>query len=105
LFPEGTTFEGDEVRPFHGGALIAAARAGADILPAGLAYPASSGAAYVDETFLAHLGRMARARQTRMALAVGAPISTKDVRASALTARAHAEVTQLVAAARKLTGP
>ncbi|MBX3205532.1 MAG: 1-acyl-sn-glycerol-3-phosphate acyltransferase [Labilithrix sp.] len=105
LFPEGTTFAGDEVRPFHGGAFIAAARAGVDVLPVGLAYPASSGAAFVDETFLAHLGRMAMSDATRMGVAVGPPIPAKGVRAAELTERAHAEVSRLVLEARALVGP
>jgi lyso-ornithine lipid O-acyltransferase len=105
LFPEGTTFEGDEVRRFYGGAFIAAARAGADVLPVGLAYPRSSGAAFVDEPFVTHLGRMAKSASTRMGLAVGSPIHAKGLRANTLTEQAHAAVTQLVANARKLAGP
>jgi 1-acyl-sn-glycerol-3-phosphate acyltransferase len=106
VFPEGTTFEGDHVRPFHGGAFIAAARAGAEILPVGLAYPAASGAAYVSETFIAHLGRMARSTTTRMGLAVGSPIDVeKGMRAGPLTERAHSDVSHLVAEARRLAGP
>ncbi len=105
LFPEGTTFEGDEVRPFHGGAFVAAARAGADVLPVALAYPAASGAAYVKETFVAHLGRMAKIESTRVALVVGAPIAAKGLRATDVTSRAHAEVSRLVGEARSLCGP
>lgn len=106
LFPEGTTFAGDEVRPFHGGAFIAAARARAEVLPVGLAYPAHSGAAFLDETFLAHLGRLARSTATRVGLAVGSPIlATAGMRASELTREAHAAVTRLVAEARRLSGP
>lgn len=106
IFPEGTTFDGDEVRPFHGGAFIAAARAGAEILPVGLAYPASSGAAYFNETFLKHLSRMARSTRTRMGLAVGTPIlATKGTRAGVLCEQAHAAVRELVREARRLSGP
>jgi 1-acyl-sn-glycerol-3-phosphate acyltransferase len=109
LFPEGTTFSGDEVRPFHGGAFIAAARAGAAILPVGLAYPSGSGAAFIDETFLAHLGRMAKSTATRMAVVVGEPIATTEhgraLRAGAISERAHAAVTELVAEARRIAGP
>ena len=43
LFPEGTTFDGDEVRPFHGGAFVSAVRAEAEVLPVGLAYPRALG--------------------------------------------------------------
>ena len=53
VFPEGTTFAGDEVRPFHAGAFVAALRTGAEIVPVGLAYQRGSGAAFVDESFLA----------------------------------------------------
>jgi 1-acyl-sn-glycerol-3-phosphate acyltransferase len=104
LFPEGTTYAGDEVRPFHGGAFIAAARAGAEVLPVGLAYPAASGAAFLDESFVAHLGRMARSTGTRMAIAVGTPLPS-GLRAAALTERTHAEVSRLVRDARALAGP
>ena len=105
LFPEGTTFAGDEVRPFHGGAFIAAARAGAEVLPVGLAYPTSSGAAFLNETFLAHLGRMAKSDATRMGLAVGSPNMSKGMRAAELSERARAEVARLVEQARALAGP
>lgn len=106
IFPEGTTFEGDEVRPFHGGAFIAAVRAGAEVLPVGLAYPSGSGAAFLNETFVAHLGRMAKSTTTRMGVAVGAPIvAEKGARAGELSERTHAEVVRLVLEARKLAGP
>lgn len=105
IFPEGTTFAGDEVRPFHGGAFIAAARAGAEVLPVGLAYPSSSGAAFLDETFLAHLGRMAKSDATRMGVAAGTPILAKGMRAAELAERARSEVSRLVVQARTLCGP
>jgi lyso-ornithine lipid O-acyltransferase len=105
IFPEGTTFEGDEVRPFHGGAFVAAARAKASILPVGLAYPSGSGAAFVNETFVAHLARMGKSEATRMALVVGDPIEAAGRRAADLARDARAEVSSLVAAARTLSGP
>lgn len=106
LFPEGTTFDGDEVRPFFGGAFIAATRAGAEVLPVGLAYPRGSGAAFLNETFPQHLSRMAKSDGTRMVLAVGAPIVVrKGAKASHLTKRAHEDVSLLVAEARKACGP
>jgi 1-acyl-sn-glycerol-3-phosphate acyltransferase len=104
LFPEGTTFDGDELRPFHGSAFIAATRAGAEVLPVGLAYPAASGAAYFNETFLAHLGRLAKSRSTRMGLAVGRPILTTGMKSAALIERTRTEMTRLVGAARALSG-
>jgi 1-acyl-sn-glycerol-3-phosphate acyltransferase len=105
IFPEGTTFDGDLVRPFHGGAFIAAARAEAEILPVGLAYPKASGAAFLDETFPQHLGRLAQADATRMGLAVGIPfVARSGDKARALTDRAHASVTSLVGKARTICG-
>lgn len=104
IFPEGTTFDGDEVRPFHGGAFIAAARAGAEILPVGLAYPRGSGAAFVDETFPEHLARMAKSDATRMGLVVGDPIDATGTRAAALSARTRDAVAALVVRARARCG-
>jgi 1-acyl-sn-glycerol-3-phosphate acyltransferase len=105
LFPEGTTFDGDDVRPFFGGAFIAAARAGAEVLPVGLAYPRASGAAFVGETFPQHLSRMAKSEGTKMALVVGTPIDvTKGSKAGPLTRRAQEEVSALVARARAVCG-
>lgn len=105
IFPEGTTFAGDEVRSFHRGAFIAAVRAKAEILPVGLAYPARSGAAFLDETFLAHLGRMARSDATKMGLAVGTPLAYEPgADAKSVAAAAQAEVSRLVGSARALIG-
>jgi 1-acyl-sn-glycerol-3-phosphate acyltransferase len=105
LFPEGTTFDGDEVRPFHGGAFVSAVRAEAEILPIGIAYPKSSGAAFFNETFPQHLSRMARSSATRMVVAVGTPfIARKTDRATDITKRAQNEVAALVARARDRCG-
>ena len=106
LFPEGTTFEGDEVRPFHGGAFVSAVRAEAEILPIGIAYPKSSGAAFFEETFVQHLARMSKSGATRMVVAVGTPfIARRSDRASDITKRAQAEVQTLVERARARCGP
>ncbi len=106
LFPEGTTFDGDDVRPFHGGAFIAAVRAEAEILPIGIAYPRASGAAFVNETFVAHLARMSKSGATRMAVSIGTPfVARKSDRATDVTKRAHEEVQGLVTRARERCGP
>lgn len=106
IFPEGTTFTGDEIRPFHGGAFISATRAGADVLPVGIAYPSDSDAAFFNETFMNHLGRMAKtSKRTRMALVVGTPIATKGRRAADVSKEAHAAVSDLVMKARSVAGP
>jgi 1-acyl-sn-glycerol-3-phosphate acyltransferase len=106
LFPEGTTFSGDEVRPFHAGAFVAALHCGADIVPAGLAYETGSGAAFVDESFPAHLARMAAAAPSRVAMCIGATIAIGDnARAAQLRDEAHAEVQRLVHEARTMVDP
>ena len=98
LFPKGTTFPDDEVRPFHPGAFIAAARADAEVLPVGIAYRTGSDAIFYRETFLAHLTRIAESRGTRVAVSVGAPLEGANARD--LADRAHAAVSALVADAR-----
>jgi 1-acyl-sn-glycerol-3-phosphate acyltransferase len=103
VFPEGTTFAEDEVKPFQPGSFVAAMRSGADIVPVGLAYAAGSGAAFVNESFPAHLARMAAAPPSRAAMCIGAPIPlSPDARASAIRDQAHAEVQRLVNEARRL---
>jgi 1-acyl-sn-glycerol-3-phosphate acyltransferase len=101
VFPEGTTFADDVVRPFQPGAFLAATRAGAvDVVPVGIAYQSGSGAAFFEETFVQHLGRIAKAPPSKVVLAVGAPIPSEDRRAAELLAEAHRTVGGLVAQAR-----
>jgi len=105
LFPEGTTFDGDEIRPFHGGAFVSAVRAEAPVLPVGLAYPRGSHAAFVDETFPEHLARLAAGGTTRMVLSIGTPFAVRRAdRATDICARARAEVAEQVARARARCG-
>lgn len=102
IFPEGTTFADDEVRPFHVGAFVAALRTGAEVWPVGLAYERGSGAAFVGESFVKHLSRMAAAAPTRVAMCIGDPIAIADkARAGDLRDRAHAAVQALVTKARR----
>lgn len=100
VFPEGTTFAGDEVHDFHPGAFVAAVGARAPIIPVGIAYETGSGAAYVDETFGHHLARIAAAPPSRVVMAIGDPIATGGKRAKDAQAEAHAAVTALVQRAR-----
>jgi 1-acyl-sn-glycerol-3-phosphate acyltransferase len=103
VFPEGTTFSDDEVRPFHAGAFVAALRSGSRIVPVGLAYGPGSGAAFFNESFPAHLARMAAASPSDVVLSVGEPIEIgKKSRAAQLRDRAHAEVQRQVREARQL---
>jgi lyso-ornithine lipid O-acyltransferase len=100
VFPEGTTFPDDEVRPFHRAVFTAAGRGHAEIVPVGIAYEEGSAAIFFEETFLAHLERMAGAPRTRVAVAIGEPISSVGVKPEALTQLAHAAVQELVRVAR-----
>ncbi len=105
VFPEGTTFDGDEVRPFQRGAFVAAAGAGAEILPVGIAYPKSSSAAFVDESFPEHLARMAKGAGTKMGLAIGEPfVPEPNERSLPLTRRSQERVQALVRDARRSCG-
>lgn len=71
-FPEGNTFRGDEVRPFHPGAFLAARGLDhVEVLPLGLAY--EPGAEFVDESFEEHLYRMSAHRRTRVWMCIGQP--------------------------------
>jgi len=74
LYPEGTAFSGDEVRPLQPGAFKAAQRTGAEIVPMGIAYQ-DEAAGYGDESFLEHVKRVGALDRVRVAVAVGEPRS------------------------------
>jgi len=97
VFPEGTTFRGDEVRPFRQGAFIGLQHIDVDVVCVGLAY--DSGTEFVDETFLGHLQRIARRRRTRVAVRIGEPMRPA-VRASELADQLRVEVQRLTDLAR-----
>ncbi len=97
-FPEGTTLEGDEVRPFQGGAFAATRGLDVDIVPVGLAYDV--GVEWVGgASFLAHVSALAARGGTRVVGVVGAPIRAHGTTAS-LVERARADVDALVREAR-----
>jgi 1-acyl-sn-glycerol-3-phosphate acyltransferase len=73
VFPEGTTFAGDEVRPFKRGAFSAARGLDLQVLPIGIAY--EPGCEFVGETFAAHMGRMSARRRTPIWVSIGEPVS------------------------------
>ena len=101
VFPEGTTFDDDEVRPFHAGAFVAAAREKAEVLPVGIAYEGGH-AIFGDEPAGAHFARLLRAPKTRVAVAIGAGFSAAGTPIAATCERAHAEVQTLVRRARAM---
>lgn len=72
VFPEGTTFAGDEVHEFKGGALIAASGLDVDIVPAGLTYPA--GTEYTEQRLSNHARRFLSRPRTAVGLVLGEPM-------------------------------
>ncbi len=86
VFPEGTTFLGDEVRPFQTGAFIVPQ--GVEVIPVGLAYDDET-AEFGDETLAAHATRVAGRRQTRVTVAIGAPLTPEPRGRGAAQALAH----------------
>ena len=101
LFPEGTTFDGDEVRPFFRGALSVARTAKVPILPVGLAYP--PGTEYVEDEFMAHAGKYAANPAVEVGMAVGEEEYAPSGGA-ALAEHFQARVQELVHRARKAVG-
>ncbi len=99
VYPEGTTFSGDEVHPFRPGAFLAAQRTGAEIVPVGIAYDGDA-ASFGDESFVQHLLRVSNAQKTRVGLAVGEPIRGDGADVDALRALVHERVQALVHTAR-----
>ena len=99
IFPEGTTFSGDEVRPFHAGGFVAAAGTDAAIIPVGLAYSRDSQAAFGDETFVEHLGKMAGAPPSFVVVSIGAPL-VLPAKSREAAERAREAVAKEVAKAR-----
>jgi 1-acyl-sn-glycerol-3-phosphate acyltransferase len=69
VFPEGTTFSGDEVRPFNAGAFVACRRLDVELLPIGIAYP--PGFEYVEASFVDHAKAVAARPRTPVVMVVG----------------------------------
>lgn len=99
VFPEGTTFPGDEVREFKGGALIAASGLDIDIIPAGLTYPA--GTEYTEQRLSNHARRFLSRPRTPVGLALGEPMPAPKSRRG-LEVILRDEVQALVDQARAL---
>ena len=100
MFPEGTAHVGDQVHEFQLGAFNAARRAGAEIVPLGIAYDDDT-AYFAGQPFLKHMTRIACLKTLRVAVEVGEPmkfdqdsqVEPKDV--------ARKRVQELVNQARK----
>ncbi|HET6334594.1 MAG TPA: lysophospholipid acyltransferase family protein [Polyangiales bacterium] len=102
VYPEGTTYAGDEVRTFHEGAFAAARGLNIELVPVGIAYQA--GSEFVEPTFGAHLARVAGRTETRVAVAVGAPLPMLGSRRETAAAL-HTEIQALVLKARASLSP
>ena len=85
IFPEGTTFGGDEVRPFKGGAFLAAKGVDVDVVPIGLAYP--EGTEYVGESLGQHAKRFLSREKNRVWIAIGDPEPFPDYKTADETIR------------------
>lgn len=77
MFPEGTAYEGDEVREFHAGAFNAALRSEAELVPLGIAY-GNEDAYYRKESFMSHTKRVAMLPSLEVAVEVGEPVTCGD---------------------------
>jgi 1-acyl-sn-glycerol-3-phosphate acyltransferase len=99
IFPEGTAYAGDEVRPFRPGAFNAALRTGADIVPMGIAY-ADDAAMFGDESFPTHMRRVSGLPALDVALEIGEPIPSAGRTVPELRDISRARVQALVTRAR-----
>lgn len=99
VYPEGTTFAGDEIRPFRMGAFVGLHQINVEIVPVALAY--EPGTEFVDESFMQHLQRVAARRRTRVGVRIGEPFAA-SVHAAATGNQAREQVQKLVVQARTL---
>jgi lyso-ornithine lipid O-acyltransferase len=97
VFPEGATFEGDQVQPFQAGAFAALRGLEVQLVPVGLAY--DPGAEFVEESFVQHVVRVAGRRSTRCVVNIGQPRLASG-RPQELAAALRDEVQGLVDGAR-----
>lgn len=96
-FPEGGTFPGDSVHPFHPGTFAAVGSLSVPIIPVGIAY--SPAVHYGKESFAEHMAKVAARPATRIAVHIGDALPGElDARSAAQTARSRVE--RLVQAAR-----
>jgi 1-acyl-sn-glycerol-3-phosphate acyltransferase len=97
VFPEGTVFGGDEVRPFNAGAFAACRGLKVEYVPVGVAYPPHC--EWVQEGFVEHGKSLAALPRTSIAMAIGAPLLL-DGRAAVVSEELRGRVQELVYRAR-----
>jgi 1-acyl-sn-glycerol-3-phosphate acyltransferase len=71
VFPEGTTYAGDEIREFSRGPLVAARGLEVELLPVALAYP--EGTEFTEDEFGDHVANFTSRGRIRVGIAVGKP--------------------------------
>lgn len=98
VFPEGTTYSGDEVRDFMLGAFVGMKGLDVQVVPVGIAY--EPGAEFCDETFVEHLKRCATRKTTRVGICVGQGQVLRGSTAQTACTM-HDQVQQLVHRARE----
>ena len=103
MFPEGTAHEGHQVHEFRTGAFNAARRAGAEIVPIGMAY-SHPDAYYRKEPFMTHIMRMAALRRLDVAVEIGSPLSIDGHSPLEAKEVARQRVQELVDRARERLG-
>lgn len=101
IFPEGTTYAGDEIREFSRGAIIAARGLEVELLPVALAYP--SGSEFIEDEMGDHMRNFASKGRIRVGVAVGRP-RTNDSSARKLAASLREDIVSLVQRARRVRG-
>jgi lyso-ornithine lipid O-acyltransferase len=99
VFPEGTTFAGDDVRPFQAGVFSAVRGLNVEIIPVGIAY--QPGTEFVDKSFIQYLNRVATNKKTRVAINFGKARPARGNH-NEIAAAMRKEVQELVNGARKM---
>jgi 1-acyl-sn-glycerol-3-phosphate acyltransferase len=97
VFPEGTVFAGDEVRPFNAGAFAACRGLDVEYVAVGVAYP--PGCEWVQDGFVEHASAIGERPRTTIAMAVGEPLRLTG-RTPVIVEQLHARVQALVHEAR-----
>jgi len=104
MFPEGTSYTDDEVHEFRPGAINAARRAKAQIVPLGIAYD-DEAAYFYHESFLTHILRVGKLPKLRVAVEVGQPLAIDPLEPVKAIAQARERVQTLVYQARARLDP
>jgi 1-acyl-sn-glycerol-3-phosphate acyltransferase len=99
MFPEGTSYDGDEVHEFRNGAFNAARRAGSEIVPLGIAY-GDDAAYFHNSEFMTHIKRFAVLKKMRVAVEVGEPLAMAEGSTLETKDLARERVQELVGRAR-----